>query len=324
MHRMIRMQHKELPGWFYRLLLIVATVIWGGNFVVSKTAVDAIGATWAIGIRFTAAGILMLLVLAPHMKKHLNKKLVKAGCIIGIFSFLGYWTQYLGLEGTTPAKNAFLSTCYCITVPFIWWVVVKRRPTKQNLIAAAICVTGMGFITLQGDLGMSWGDGFSILSAFMYGAEIVAIAYFIRNHDIVAITAIQMLSSGILGCALGLVTGQPLSVTQLTDPWLIAAMAYIVLLASIFASTAQNLAQTHVPPAEASLLFALESVFGTIFSTMFYGEIITPQLLVGFALVFVAILVSQLWPKKVAEPSADAEKPTKTEESARTQEPKVS
>lgn len=287
-----------MPSWSYKAILVAATIIWGGNFVVSKGAVDAISATWVVGIRFLLAGILMGIVLLPRMRKHMSKELLKAGVIIGVFSFLGYWTQFLGLEGTTPAKNAFLSTCYCITVPFIWWLVAKHRPTKRNLLAAVICVAGLGFVTLQGDLSVSWGDGVSILSAFMYGAEIVAIAIFLKDHDVLCITVIQMTISGILGVALGMCTTGLPSAETMMQPELLAAMAYITLLASCFGSTAQNLAQTHVPPAQASVLFALESVFGTIFSVIFWGEVLTLQIFVGFALIFTAILISELAPKR--------------------------
>ena len=76
------------------------------------------------------------------------------------------------------------------------------------------------------------------------------------------------------------------------------------MLGSCYASTAQNLAQTHVPPAQVSLLFALESVFGTVFSMLFFGEALTPRLVLGFALIFAAILVSELGGPRVAKEKA--------------------
>ncbi|MDO4502104.1 MAG: DMT family transporter [Coriobacteriia bacterium] len=288
------MTSRELPAWAYRVILISCTLIWGGNFVVAKGAVTAVGATWVIGIRFFVAGLIMLVALLPHMRRHLTPELVKAGCLIGLFSFLGYGAQFLGLQGTTPSKNAFLSTCYCVITPFVWWLVAHRRPTGRNLLAAAICVGGMALITLQGDLTVSWGDGVSMLSAVLYGIEIVAIAKLIRSYDVLTITAVQMISSGVYAMALALALHQPLDVSVATSPAFLAQMAYIIILGSCYASTAQNLAQTHVPPAQASLFFALESVFGTVFSVLFYGEVLTLKMLAGFALIFAAILISEL------------------------------
>ena len=295
---------KDYPAWAYRGILIAATIIWGGNFVVSKFAVDAAGATWVVGIRFLIAGLLMALLLAKRLSRHLTKDLVRAGCIIGLFSFLVYWTQFLGLEGTTPAKNAFLSACYCLTVPFIWWLVAKRRPTARNLGAAAVCVAGMALVTLQGELSVSWGDGVSMLSALLYGAEIVAIALCVRDHDVITITVVQMVSSGLIAGVAGLVLGLPFDARVFAEPSFLLQMGYIIVLGSCYASTAQNLVQTKVPPAEVSMLFALESVFGTVFSVVFLHEALSAQLLLGFGLIFAAILVSELGGIKVSKEKA--------------------
>ena len=294
----------QRPGWFYRLVLVSATVIWGGNFVVSKLAVGTLHPVWVIAVRFTIAGLLLGLVFLPRVRRCMSPSLLKAGLIIGFFSFLGYGSQFLGLSGTTPAKNAFLSACYCLTVPFIWWLVARRRPTARNLVAAAVCVAGMALVTLQGELSVSWGDGVSMLSALLYGAEIVAIALCVRDHDVITITVVQMVSSGLIAGLAGLALGLPFDAQVLAEPSFLLQMGYIIVLGSCYASTAQNLAQTKVPPAEVSMLFALESVFGTIFSVVFLHEALSAQLLLGFALIFAAILVSELGGIKVSKEKA--------------------
>ena len=43
----------------------------------------------------------------------------------------------------------------------------------------------------------------------------------------------------------------------------------------------------------AALLLTLESVFGTLFSVAFYHEHLEPRVIVGFALILVAILISE-------------------------------
>ncbi|MGN0072366.1 MAG: DMT family transporter [Coriobacteriales bacterium] len=294
----------ERPAWFYRLVLVSATLIWGGNFVISKLAVGALHPVWVIAVRFTIAGLLLGLVFLSRVRRCMSLPLLKAGLIIGFFSFLGYGSQFIGLSGTTPSKNAFLSACYCLTVPFIWWLVARRRPTARNLGAAVLCVAGMALVTLQGELSVSWGDGVSMLSALLYGAEIVAIALCVRDHDVIAITVVQMVSSGLIAAAAGLLLGLPFEARAFAEPAFVLQMAYIIVLGSCYASTAQNLAQTKVPPAQVSMLFALESVFGTVFSVLFLHEELNAQLLLGFALIFLAILVSELGGLKVSKEKA--------------------
>jgi hypothetical protein len=54
--------------------------------------------------------------------------------------------------------------------------------------------------------------------------------------------------------------------------------------------------QTVVPPAQSALLLSLESVFAVIASVIFYHEQLTPQLVLGFSLVFLGVLASELGP----------------------------
>ena len=134
----MKTQRIQLPLGAYRLILAAAAAIWGLGFVIGKGAIELVGATWFTAIRFLGAGIVLMVLLFPHIKRHFNRAALKAGLIIGFFSFLGFWTQFLGLGLTTPSKNAFLSACYCLTVPFIWWVVARRRPPAKVLAAAAV------------------------------------------------------------------------------------------------------------------------------------------------------------------------------------------
>ncbi|MEG1562102.1 MAG: hypothetical protein RR323_06845, partial [Raoultibacter sp.] len=51
-----------------------------------------------------------------------------------------------------------------------------------------------------------------------------------------------------------------------------------------------------VPPAPASLFLATESVFGVVFSIAFLGEALNDQMVFCFALIFLAIVVSEYLP----------------------------
>lgn len=54
----------------------------------------------------------------------------------------------------------------------------------------------------------------------------------------------------------------------------------------------------HGPASHAVILLSLESVFGVLFSCLLLGEKVTLQMGVGFAIIFAALLVSELAPGK--------------------------
>lgn len=56
----------------------------------------------------------------------------------------------------------------------------------------------------------------------------------------------------------------------------------------------QNIGQSMAPASHAVILLSLESVFGVLFSCLLLGEKVTLQMGVGFAIIFAALLVSEL------------------------------
>ena len=288
---------KQYPLNVYRLILMTAAAVWGLGFVIGKGAIGTVGATWFTAIRFLGAGVVLVILLFPHLKRNFCRKTLKAGLIIGMTTFVGFWTQFLGLGLTTPSKNAFLSACYCLTVPFIWWVVSRRRPPAKTLIAAAICTVGIGLVSLTEGFSISLGDSVSIASAFLYGGEIVIIGLVMRDNDVLTITVVQQFTAGILALLLALVTQPMPTMAQLATPEFIGAMTYVAMLSAAFGAVAQNMAQAHLSPSEAGLLCSLESVFCALFSVAFFGEVLTARMAVGFAFIFAAIAATQLGDK---------------------------
>ena len=43
-------------------------------------------------------------------------------------------------------------------VPFFAWGISKKRPDRYNLIAAFVCITGIGLVSLNDDLTIRGGD----------------------------------------------------------------------------------------------------------------------------------------------------------------------
>lgn len=288
---------NNIPTWIYKLLLVVATILWGLSFVVMKDTVDVIGPASLIGVRFFACGIILGVVFMRRMRAHFNRDHVIKGLIIGVVLFLAFWIQTIGLAHTTPGKNAFLTATYCVIVPFAWWALSRRRPTIFNVIAAVMCVAGVGLVSNLGSLSMGYGDAMTLLCAFVFAIHIVLVAKFSDGCDIYVLTVYQFLFGGIAGIAIGGAVETWPTFDQITPDFLFN-MAYLIIFASCIALLIQNVALAHVPPAQASLLLSLESVFGVLFSVILYGEEVTLQLLAGFALIFAAIVVSETFPLK--------------------------
>lgn len=296
-----------LPTWAYKVLVVIATMIWGGSFVVMKDVVGVLQPAWLLGIRFTLAGLILLAILRRRVACGFCLRTLGAGVLLGLFDFSAFLTQTVGLQHTTPGINAFLTATYCVIVPFVWWIIARRRPSVFNVGAALLAVAGIWLVSVSGSgegLRIGFGEVMTLVGALMFAVHIVFVSKFSRFADALVLTVIQFLTEGLCGLSVGALTESAPALSVFT-PAVIAQMAFLVLFASIFAFGAQNLALAHVPPTQASLLLSLESVFGVIFSVMLYGEQVTPRLLLGFVLIFAAITVSETFPLKKHHPAVE-------------------
>jgi drug/metabolite transporter (DMT)-like permease len=287
---------SDIPTGVYKALLILATVIWGYSFVVMKNVVEVVPPALLLGVRFTLAGLLLLAILHKRVKKHFSWNMVACGAILALFDFSAFLTQTIGLQYTTPGINAFLTATYCVIVPFAWWVVAHKRPSICNVGAAVIAVVGIWLVavTTSGEtLTLGLGEGLTQICALLFALHIVLVSRFSKTRDVLVLTVFQFIFEGFFGLCVGAAFETPPALSLIT-PEVVGQMAFLIVFASVVAFGIQNVSLAYVPPAQASLFLSLESVFGVIFSVLLYGEVVTARLLVGFTLIFIAILVNEL------------------------------
>ncbi|MBP1760325.1 MAG: protein of unknown function transrane, partial [Firmicutes bacterium] len=98
--------------------LILVGMIWGLNFTLIKFAIGIIPPMEFIGLRFFIAALILMIIFQKHLRATQRAELL-AGSIIGIFLFLGFLTQTIGLQYTTPGKSGFITSLYIVIVPFM-------------------------------------------------------------------------------------------------------------------------------------------------------------------------------------------------------------
>lgn len=292
---------RNIPPIVYKLMLVAATVIWGFAFVVMKDSVDVLAPAQLIGVRFTLTALLMAVVFRKHLKGAFNKECLKAGFVLALVTFLAFWVQTIGLTDTSAGKNAFLTATYCVIVPFMMWALRQNRPTLANVGAAFLCIVGIGCVSLSAEtLSVSFGDAMTLLCAFFFAAQIIAISRYSKHHDVLALTIYQFFFGGLMGLAIGFATEPAPSLSAVTSTDFLLNLLYLVVFASALCYVLQNVGLAHVPPAQGSLLLCLESVFGVVASVLLQGELLTGRMVFGFALIFCAVVLSELGPQIAA------------------------
>lgn len=269
--------------------LIMAALFWGLGFVAMKDALDSYPTFWLLVLRFGSGALLMSVVFHRRLSR-LSRSDLKAGAVIGVFLFLGFSTQTLGLNYTTPGKQAFLTATYVVIVPFLSWAFRKRFPGVLPLFASFLCVAGMALLTLQDTVSLGTGDTLTLLCALFFACHILAIEHFAAQKDPVVLAVIQIFMVGFLSLPFALFFEIWPDFNGGTG---LGSIAFTVFFCTIFAFLIQNMAQKFTPSTHAAILLSMESVFGALAGIYFMGEVFTGRMATGCALIFIAVLLTE-------------------------------
>ncbi|MCM1321280.1 MAG: DMT family transporter [Bacteroides sp.] len=284
--------NKKSIAFFAAAGIIAATVIWGFAFVVVKNSLDDIPALYMMAIRFSVAGAALSVIFFKKLRRAAKKEWLH-GLVIGIFLFAAYLFQTVGCKYTTAGKNAFLTTIYVILVPFLNWPFCRRRPDMRSIIAAVLCVTGIGLLSLQDNFTLNKGDALTIVCGLCFALQIMYIAQYSAHDDPVTLTVIQILCAAFCSwISAAAASTFPISALRRPDVWM--SMLYLGVMSTLLAFLLQNVCQKYLPPAMAALLMSFESVFGMLFSVLLLHEQLRLRSIAGCLLMFAALMTAQI------------------------------
>ena len=282
------MTHSK--GILNKLALLLVAIAWGSTSVVVKGATDYLPSGTLLALRFTIASV--ILAIANYKKlKQLNRDYLKSGLIIGMCLFLAYFTQTLGIALGMPGKNHFLSSAYCVFVPFLGAIALKKKPDLFNIIAAIMCALGIILVLSSGGLSISAGDSISVISSIFWASQIVAITKYANDKDPVLITMLQFMVSAVCAWIFTLTMENVGSIQWNSSS--IAGILYLGIICSGVCFLLQTVAQKTVEPTSVSILLSFENIFAIMFGVLFYNESLTTRSIIGFTLMFIAIIIAE-------------------------------
>lgn len=283
---------------YANMMLVVVTIIWGGGFIATSGALDSMTPFYIMMIRFVGASILPLIVCFNKMKK-LGKDDIRHGMITGTFLFLAFAFQTFGLQYSSPSKNAFLTATNVVFVPYLLWLLLKRKPNRKEVIASIMCILGIALLTLKKDaLFLGAGDVLSIICALFFALHIIALERYSAHIDAICMTAMQMLTAGVLSTICALLFEQP--PVQL-NAGAIGNVCYLIFVSTLLAYLIQTYAQKFTSANTASLILSMEALFATIFSFFILHEILSVQMIFGAVFIFASVIYIEYKPKKTIE-----------------------
>jgi drug/metabolite transporter (DMT)-like permease len=271
------------------IALTITAIIWGSGFVASSISLEHFTPYQILAGRFLI-GTLILTVIFHKRLKSIDKSTMIKGAILGIFLYLAFALQTVGLQFTTPSKNAFLTAVNVVIVPFIAFVMYKRKIDMYELMGAVLAMIGIAVLSLKLSAEINIGDLLTLGCAFGFAFHIFYTAKYVKDTDPVSLTLVQMMTAAIIGVIVVLFKGETSFVVQKEG---ILSLLYLGVFSTTICYLLQTVAQKMITETKAAIILSTESFWGMVFSIAILDEAITIKMVLGAILILVAIIISE-------------------------------
>lgn len=314
--------HARATAW-----LVGATVLWGLSFPLAKALFAAQRAqlpgagSWFLAamplvFRFGVSALVLVLFTGRTLGQ-LTRSEAWQGLGLGVFAAGGMLLQMDGLSYTAASTSAFLTSCYCVTIPVIVAWQRRRWPPPLVIVSCVLVLVGMGILA-----GVDWhtlrlgrGEGETILASFFFAAQIFWLERprFASNrtsHATIVMFATIAVSAVPVVLASSRAWGDLLVASTGSLP-ILALLGALTLLCTLTTFTMMNHWQKYLEATEAGLIYCLEPVSASLLALFLPGwlsgfagvsypnESPTLRLLLGGLLITVANVCIQLKPRAV-------------------------
>ena len=286
------------------LLLLLTSCIWGFAFVAQRTGMEFLGPFTFNAIRFAMGSISLLpLIIFLRTKAKKNnppgdetkpalsfKTILMCSLLAGIPLFGGASLQQIGMIYTTAGNAGFITSLYVVLVP-IFGLFIGRKTGIPTWIGAAATLAGLFFISQAESPGsLNHGDVLVALSAVFWACHVLILDRLVKKIDPLVLSAGQFAWCAIFSLVPALFT-ESVTLEALKDA--LVPLLYSGLGSVGVAYTLQAVAQRHAPPAHASILLCLESVFAALGGIIILAEPTSSRTFLGFAFMFAGMIATQ-------------------------------
>ena len=286
------------------LLLILCAFIWGTAFVAQADAAQSIPPFTFSALRsFIGASVLLLFlilrkVFGKKTERIFDKKAIISGVICGVVLCIAMNLQQVGItvypEGVNniPGRSGFLTAMYVVMVP-LGGLFFKRKVHPLVWVAMVLAVLSLWLLCLKNGFGGIYlGDILMIICALAFTCHIITVDTLGAKADGVALSCIQFFVAGVLSLAVGLFAEPRPALSVLSDAWF--SILYVGVLSSGVAYTLQIVGQKRTPPAVASIVMSLESVFAVLGGWVVFHETLSGREIIGCICMFAAVILAQV------------------------------
>ena len=267
--------------------LVTVYILWGSTYLGIYYAGKTIPPLFAASTRFIASGTIMaaVVVLVRGGTLRASRRAVLSCVIVGIL-LPGANSVLFFAERNVPTG---LASLIIASVPL--WVaalrLIRERLPWQVLAGVGVGFAGVAVLAQPSGGAKWWGVALCFLSAVMWATGSFLSARVEMPADPFAATSLEMLAGGFAMLPLGIVTAVRDGVSP--APSSVVAWFYLVIFGSVVGYTAYVWLLANAPLGIVSTYAYVNPIVAITLGVLFRGEQLTWRLLVGAAVVVVAV-----------------------------------
>jgi drug/metabolite transporter (DMT)-like permease len=268
--------------------LIAVTAVWGWTFLIVKDAISRMPVMDFLAVRFTVAAIVMF-VIRPTSLRHITRRGLWRGIVLGALLGMGYITQTFGLRTTSPAVSGFITGMAVVFTPVFSWILLHRKINRNTWIAVGLAIIGLALLSLHG-WAFGTGELLTVGCAMFIAFHIIGLGEWSSQHESYGLALIQIATVAVLS----LLAAAPGGIMLPPDISVWGTVGITAVLATALAFLVQTWAQSLISPTLTAVVLTMEPVFAGVFSVVVGGDKLTVRLIVGAVCVLVAMLIAQI------------------------------
>ena len=289
---------------------MLAAMIWGFAFVAQIVGAESgLGPVSFNAIRFMLGAVALIPVILIFDRKREDregiKNLIVGSLVSGIFLCgAANLQQYALTVNENPGLSGFITALYTVWTPVAYFLVFKKKTALNVWIAVAVSIVGFYLLCMTdgGKITFGFDVVLLLISTLFWTAQILSVDHFVQKTSALKLSFGQYFVCSVLSFIYSFIFElDTITLTTLSGAkW---SILYCGILSVGVAYTLQVVGQKMTNPVFAVIIMSCESVFSAVGGVLWnlvvpvslhVSQNISPVGYVGCAVIFAAVIISQI------------------------------
>lgn len=269
------------------IYLILVALLFGFSYIFQNNAANYIGPFTFGTFRYLTGAICLAPALFVKSEMPLIKY-IKASLVLAFIFLVASGSQQIASRYTASGKIGFITSMYIVLVPFVEFILFKKKLSKPILISLLLAFVGLCLLCDVLSLRFNTYDLLVLITALAYAFEIIFIDRIAKEYNEYKLMVLAFIFATVMFLVVSILF-EDFDISGLNK--VVVPILYVGIGAGAIGYCLQLSGQKNIDGTIASIVMSFESVVSIIAGTVFLKETLTFAQFIGCVLMFSAIII---------------------------------